>query len=102
MRIEDTDLTPAQRAELETAGELAADYFESIDPSATMLVPLTFEAKVEAFQRVRNAVTHQVEADREVASAVSAAREARMSWREIGEAIGVSGEAARLRYSKAS
>ncbi len=39
----------------------------------------------------------KVRAD-EFADAVRAAREKRLSWREIGEAIGTSGEAARQRY----
>ena len=38
-------------------------------------------------------------AERELADAVRAAREHRLSWREVGEAIGTSGEAARQRYS---
>lgn len=38
-------------------------------------------------------------AERELAEAVHAAREQQLSWREVGEAIGTSGEAARQRYS---
>ena len=38
-------------------------------------------------------------AEKELAEAVHAAREQRLSWREVGEAIGTSGEAARQRYS---
>jgi hypothetical protein len=38
-------------------------------------------------------------AEKELAEAVRAAREQRLSWREVGEAIGTSGEAARQRYS---
>jgi FAD/FMN-containing dehydrogenase len=38
-------------------------------------------------------------AERELAEAVQAARDQRLSWRAVGEAIGTSGEAARQRYS---
>lgn len=38
-------------------------------------------------------------AEQELAEAVRTAREQRVSWREVGKAIGTSGEAARQRYS---
>lgn len=41
-------------------------------------------------------------AERELADAVHAAREKRLSWRAVGEAIGTSGEAARQRYSQSA
>lgn len=41
-------------------------------------------------------------AERELADAVHAAREKRLSWLAVGEAIGTSSEAARQRYSRSS
>ena len=37
-------------------------------------------------------------AEKELASAIGAARAQRVSWRALGEAIGTSGEAVRQRY----
>lgn len=40
-------------------------------------------------------------ADSDLAEAVHAAREQRLSWRDVGGTIGSSGEAARQRYARA-
>ena len=40
-------------------------------------------------------------AERDLAKAVEAARDQKVSWRKLGEAIGTSGEAVRQRYSHA-
>jgi len=48
---------------------------------------------------VRLAAWRRDTAERELAEAVRTAREQRLSWREVGEAIGTSGEAARQRYA---
>ncbi len=54
-------------------------------------LPPTMAVKLAAWRRDA--------AEKELAEAVHAAREQRLSWREVGEAIGTSGEAARQRYS---
>ena len=38
-------------------------------------------------------------AEKELAEAITAARRANLSWRQLGEAIGTTGEAARQRYA---
>ncbi len=75
------------------ADELA-DAFENHDPESedvdTALPPL-MAVKLAAFRRAA--------AEKELAEAIHQAREAHLSWRELGEAIGTSGEAARQRYA---
>ena len=71
-----------------------ADAFENYEPQPgdqDAAVPPAMEVKLAAWRRDA--------AERELADAIQAARELRMSWREVGEAIGTSGEAARQRYS---
>ena len=48
---------------------------------------------------VKPAAVRRAPAENELAEAVHAAREAQVSWRELGEAIGTTGEAARQRYA---
>jgi len=77
------------------ANELA-DAFESYDPA-----PGDQDAPLPPVMAVKLAAWRRDTAERELAEAVRAAREQRLSWREVGEAIGTSGEAARQRYAKA-
>ena len=71
-----------------------ADAFEAYDPK-----PGDQDAPIPAVMAVKLAAWRRDTAERELADAVRAAREQRLSWREVGEAIGTSGEAARQRYS---
>ena len=75
------------------ADELA-DAFENYDPK-----PGDQDAAVPPVLAVKLAAWRRDTAERELADAVRAARELGLSWREVGEAIGTSGEAARQRYS---
>lgn len=71
-----------------------ADAFEQYEPKTddqNAPLPPTMAVKLAAWRRDV--------AEKELAEAVHAAREQRLSWREVGEAIGTSGEAARQRYS---
>lgn len=74
------------------ADELA-DAFENYDPK-----PGDQDAPVPAALAVKLAAWRRDTAEQELAEAVLAAREQQISWREVGEAIGTSGEAARQRY----
>ncbi|HHU11525.1 MAG TPA: hypothetical protein GXZ60_16160 [Intrasporangiaceae bacterium] len=74
--------------------EELADAFENYDPK-----PGDQDAPVPPIMAVKLAAWRRDTAERELAEAVRAAREQRLSWREVGEAIGTSGEAARQRYS---
>ena len=71
-----------------------ADTFENYEPQ-----PGDQGAPVPPAMAVKLAAWRRDAAERELADAIQAARELRMSWREVGEAIGTSGEAARQRYS---
>ena len=75
------------------ADELA-DAFENYDPKSG-----DQDAPVPPVMAVALAAWRRDTAERELADAVRAAREQRLSWREVGDAIGTSGEAARQRYS---
>ena len=75
------------------ADELA-DAFEAGDVEANDVdapLPPLMAIKLAAFRRAA--------AEKELAEAVRRAREAHLSWREVGAAIGTSGEAARQRYT---
>ena len=71
-----------------------ADAFENYEPQ-----PGDQDAPIPPVMAVKLAAWRRDSAERELADAVRAAREQRLSWREVGEAIGTSGEAARQRYS---
>jgi FAD/FMN-containing dehydrogenase len=53
----------------------------------------------EPLRALRDAVTERAATERRIAEAVTAAREAGVSWSAIGGMLGTSGEAARKRYS---
>lgn len=71
-----------------------ADAFENYDPK-----PGDRDAPLPPVMAVKLAAWRRDTAERELADAVHSAREQRISWRELGDAIGTSGEAARQRYS---
>jgi hypothetical protein len=71
-----------------------ADAFETYDPS-----PEDFDAPLPPLMAVKLAAFRRARAEKELADAIHQAREAHLSWRELGEAIGTSGEAARQRYA---
>ena len=75
------------------ADELA-DAFETYEPAKG-----DFDAPVPPLMAIKLAAFRRAAAEKELAEAVRAAREAHLSWREVGEAIGTSGEAARQRYA---
>lgn len=79
--------------EIAARAEELADVFENYDPR-----PGDRDAPVPIAMAIRLAAWRRDSAERELAEAVRAARESRLSWREVGEAIGTSGEAARQRY----
>ena len=60
-----------------------------------------FTTPVPPALAVRLAAWRRDTAEKELASAVREAREQNISWRELGEMIGTSGEAVRQRYGSA-
>lgn len=70
-----------------------ADAFEDYDPK-----PGDQDAPVPPVIAVKLAAWRRDAAEQELAETVRAARDQHLSWREVGEAIGTSGEAARQRY----
>jgi hypothetical protein len=61
--------------------------------------PDAFDAPLPPLMAVKLAAFRRAAAEKELAEAIHAAREAHLSWRELGAAIGTSGEAARQRYA---
>lgn len=86
-------MTPRSIEEIEARADELADAFENYDPK-----PGDQDAAVPPVMAVKLAAWRRDTAERELAKAVRAAREQHLSWREVGEAIGTSGEAARQRY----
>jgi hypothetical protein len=56
------------------------------------------EERVSALTLLRLAALKRAEVERELQDAVRAAREQGVTWRDIGQVVGTSGEAARQRY----
>lgn len=71
--------------------------FEQYEPQ-----PGDEHAPIPPVMAVKLAAWRRDAAERELAEAVRAAREHNLSWREVGAAIGTSGEAARQRYGVSS
>ncbi|MDO5513530.1 hypothetical protein [Corynebacterium sp.] len=74
--------------------ESLADQFESYEPQSDDLnapLPPLMSVKLAHFRRI------QAEAD--LAAAIAIARESQISWRALGDALGMSGEAVRQRYA---
>lgn len=67
-----------------------ADAFENNEPARG-----DFDAPLPPLMAVKLAAFRRAAAEKELAEAVRAARDAHLSWRELGEAIGTSGEAVR-------
>lgn len=79
--------------DIRARAEEFADAFENYDPKlGDEDLPLT------PMMAVKLAAWRRDSAERQLADAVRTAPEHRLSWREGGEAIGTSGEAARQRY----
>lgn len=71
-----------------------ADAFEGHDPQ-----PDDFDAPLPPLMAVKLAAFRRAQAEKDLADAVAQGREAHLSWRELGEAIGTTGEAVRQRYA---
>ncbi|WP_199732169.1 hypothetical protein [Cellulomonas triticagri] len=71
-----------------------ADRFESYDPGPDD------RDTVSPRTALWLAATRRTNAERDLADAVVTARRAGLSWKEVGAAVGTSGEAARQRYGK--
>jgi hypothetical protein len=82
---------PKSLDELLARADDFADAFEAYEPAAEDLG----EPPLMALRRIayRRALV-----ERELVDAVRGARAAGVSWRQIGEAVGTTGEAARQRY----
>lgn len=87
-------MTPRSIEDIKARAAEFADLFENYDPK-----PGDEDASLPPVMAVKLAAWRRDSAERELAEAVRAAREQRLSWREVGEAIGTSGEAARQRYT---
>lgn len=82
---------PHSLDELIARADEFAEKFEDYEPhpeDESRITPLT----------VRMAAYKRAAAERELAETIRGARDAGISWREIGDAVGTSGEAARQRY----
>ena len=80
--------------ELMSRADEFADRFESFEPTPEDFerpVPIALAVRLDAWRRDR--------AEQRLAETIARARAEHMSWREVGEAIGTSGEAARKRYA---
>ncbi|EHM94278.1 hypothetical protein HMPREF0975_01578 [Actinomyces sp. oral taxon 849 str. F0330] len=86
-------MTRRSIADIAARADEFADAFENYDPR-----PGDEDAPLPPIMAVKLAAWRRDTAERELAEAVHAAREQQLSWREVGEAIGTSGEAARQRY----
>lgn len=79
--------------EIKARADEFADAFENYEPQ-----PGDRDAPLPPAMAVKLAAWRRDSAERDLAEAVRTARAHRLSWREVGEAIGTSGEAARQRY----
>ena len=86
-------MTRRSLEDIEAHADELADAFESYEPE-----PEDENAALPPLMAVKLAAWRRSTAEKELAQAVRTAREKRISWRELGEAIGTSGEAARQRY----
>ncbi|MBB3090450.1 hypothetical protein [Nocardioides albus] len=89
-------MTRRSLADLIAHADELADKFENDDhePTAEDL-----EAPLPPLMAVKLAAFRRAAAEKELAEAVRAGRDAHLSWRELGEAIGTTGEAVRQRYA---
>ena len=87
-------MAPRSIEDIKARADEFAAAFENYEPKSG-----DQDAPIPPVMAVKLAAWRRDTAERELAEAVRAAREQRLSWREVGEAIGTSGEAARQRYS---
>lgn len=87
-------MTRRSLEEIKARADVFADAFENYDPK-----PGDQDSAIPPIMAVKLAAWRRDAAESELAEAVKAARDKRFSWREVGDAIGTSGEAARQRYS---
>lgn len=86
---------PRSLDEILARSEQLADRFEAYDPAPED------RGTVSPVTAVRLAALRRDAAERDLADAIAAARQhGGTSWRQIGELVGTSGEAARQRYGK--
>ncbi len=81
-------------SELIANADALADAFEDYDPKDE-----DFDRPLTPLMAVKLAAFRRSQAEKELAEAVQRARAESISWRELGEAIGTTGEAVRQRYS---
>ena len=86
-------MTRRSLEEITARADEFADAFENYEPK-----PGDESAPIPPVMAVKLAAWRRDTAEHELAEAVRAAREQHISWRNVGEAIGTSGEAARQRY----
>lgn len=81
-------------ADLIAHADEIADAFENHEPKAE-----DFDAPLPPLMAVKLATFRRAQAERELSDAIHRARDEHVSWRELGAAIGTSGEAVRQRYA---
>jgi hypothetical protein len=87
---------PRTREQLEQAAEATQQWLDSLDPSVTPA------EDPRDLRRIGLALGDAAAAERELEHAVAVARENGRSWGDIALALGVSKQAARERYGRAS
>ncbi len=85
---------PRSLDELVAQADELADRFEAYEPEEA-------DRGESALMALRRAAYRRVLIERGLADAVHLARSQGVSWRQIGEAVGTTGEAARQRYTVA-
>jgi hypothetical protein len=85
---------PRSLEEILKQADKFADRFENHEPRPDQVADAT------VLRRLREAFQERVAAERHLADAVAKARNDGHSWAMIGNMIGTSGEAARLRYKQ--
>ena len=86
-------MAPRSIEDIKARADEFADAFENYDPK-----PGDQDAPIPPVMAVRLAAWRRDAAERELADAVHAAREQQLSWREIGEATGTSGDANNINF----
>ncbi|MGP9758469.1 hypothetical protein [Corynebacterium sp. AOP12-C2-36] len=89
-------MTRRTLADITSHAEELADAFENYDPA-----PGDDSRELPPVMAVKLAAWRGDAAESDLADAIHTARGSKVSWRELGEALGTSGEAARQRYGAA-
>ena len=84
---------PRTTAEIIAHADELAKRFEDYEPR------VGDEERVQPLTLLRLAALKRAEVERELVEGVRAARREGVSWRQIGEAVGTSGQAAQHRYA---